>query len=72
VRHWLARHDLKSSLCHLAIGGAVIRYITGIRAAAQAGNVSAGVVGIMLAADRACWSALFGANSPKYTPLPFL
>jgi len=30
VRHWLARHDLKLSLWHLAIGGAVIGYITGI------------------------------------------
>src|SRR6202047_4130409 len=30
VRHWLAKHDLKLSLWHLAIGGAVIGYITGI------------------------------------------
>jgi uncharacterized protein len=30
ARHWLARHDLKLSLWHLAIGGAVIGYITGI------------------------------------------
>jgi uncharacterized membrane protein YfcA len=30
VRHWLARHDLKLSLWHLAVGGAVIGYITGI------------------------------------------
>jgi uncharacterized membrane protein YfcA len=30
VRHWLARHDLKISLWHLAVGGAVIGYITGI------------------------------------------
>lgn len=30
VRHWLARHDLKASLWHLAIGGAVIGYLTGI------------------------------------------
>jgi hypothetical protein len=30
VRHWLARHDLKFSLWHLAVGGAVIGYITGI------------------------------------------
>ena len=30
VRHWLARYDLKVSLWHLAIGGAVIGYITGI------------------------------------------
>src|ERR1700721_1986567 len=30
VRHWLARHDLKFSLWHLAIGGAVIGYLTGI------------------------------------------
>ena len=30
VRHWLARHHLKLSLWHLAIGGAVIGYITGI------------------------------------------
>jgi uncharacterized membrane protein YfcA len=30
VRHWLARHDLKCSLWHLAIGGAVIGYLTGI------------------------------------------
>jgi uncharacterized membrane protein YfcA len=30
VRHWLARHDLKFSLLHLAIGGAVIGYLTGI------------------------------------------
>jgi uncharacterized membrane protein YfcA len=30
VRHWLARHEFKLSLWHLAIGGAVIGYITGI------------------------------------------
>ena len=30
ARHWLARHELKISLWHLAIGGAVIGYITGI------------------------------------------
>ena len=30
VRHWLARHELKANLWHLAIGGAVIGYITGI------------------------------------------
>jgi uncharacterized membrane protein YfcA len=30
VRHWLARHQLKLSLWHLAIGGAVIGYLTGI------------------------------------------
>jgi uncharacterized protein len=30
VRHWLARHDFKLSLWHLAIGGAVIGYLTGI------------------------------------------
>jgi uncharacterized protein len=30
LRHWLARHQLKISLWHLAIGGAVIGYLTGI------------------------------------------
>jgi hypothetical protein len=30
VRHWLARHHLKAQLWHLAIGGAVIGYLTGI------------------------------------------
>ncbi|WGS17722.1 MULTISPECIES: sulfite exporter TauE/SafE family protein [unclassified Bradyrhizobium] len=30
VRHWLARHRLKARLWHLAIGGAVIGYLTGI------------------------------------------
>jgi uncharacterized protein len=30
ARHWLARHQLKLSLWHLAIGGAVIGYLTGI------------------------------------------
>ena len=30
ARHWLARHDFKLSLWHLALGGAVIGYITGI------------------------------------------
>jgi uncharacterized protein len=30
VRHWLARHEFKLSLWHLAIGGAVIGYLTGI------------------------------------------
>jgi uncharacterized membrane protein YfcA len=30
VRHWLARHQLKLSLWHLAIGGAAIGYLTGI------------------------------------------
>jgi uncharacterized membrane protein YfcA len=30
VRHWLARHDLKARHWHLALGGAVIGYLTGI------------------------------------------
>ncbi|HET7889230.1 MAG TPA: sulfite exporter TauE/SafE family protein, partial [Bradyrhizobium sp.] len=30
VRHWLAGHQLKFSLWHLAIGGAVVGYLTGI------------------------------------------
>ncbi len=30
ARHWLARHELKISLWHLALGGAVIGYMTGI------------------------------------------
>src|ERR1700744_1860214 len=30
TRHWLARHSFKLSLWHLAIGGAVIGYLTGI------------------------------------------
>jgi uncharacterized membrane protein YfcA len=30
VRHWLARHKLKANLWHLAIGGAVIGFLTGI------------------------------------------
>src|ERR1700731_436299 len=30
ARHWLARHQLKLSLWHLALGGAVIGYLTGI------------------------------------------
>src|ERR1700732_10169 len=30
VRHWLARHQLKAQLWHLAIGGAGIGYLTGI------------------------------------------
>jgi uncharacterized membrane protein YfcA len=30
VRHWLARHDLKIRLWQVAIGGAVIGYLTGI------------------------------------------
>jgi uncharacterized protein len=30
ARHWLARHQVKLSLWHLAIGGAVIGYLTGI------------------------------------------
>ncbi len=30
MRHWLARHEIKLSLWHLAVGGAVIGYITGI------------------------------------------
>src|SRR5438477_1087143 len=30
VRHWLARHEIKLSLWHLAIAGAVIGYLTGI------------------------------------------
>ena len=30
MRHWLARHDLKARLWHLALGGAVIGYLTGI------------------------------------------
>ncbi|UPJ54226.1 sulfite exporter TauE/SafE family protein [Bradyrhizobium sp. 200] len=30
VRHWLDRHQIKAQLWHLAIGGAIIGYITGI------------------------------------------
>src|ERR1044072_5972143 len=30
VRHWLARHQLKAQLWHLAVGGAIIGYLTGI------------------------------------------
>jgi uncharacterized protein len=30
MRHWLARHDIRLSLWHLAVGGAVIGYLTGI------------------------------------------
>ena len=30
MRHWLARHQLKAKLWHLAIGGALIGYLTGI------------------------------------------
>src|SRR4051794_28680037 len=30
VRHWLAKHRLKLSLLHLALGGALIGYLTGI------------------------------------------
>ena len=30
VRHWLARHDLKITLWHLAVGGMAIGYLTGI------------------------------------------
>jgi uncharacterized protein len=30
MRHWLARHDIKLSLWHLALGGAIIGYLTGI------------------------------------------
>ena len=30
VRHWLDRHQLRLSLWHLAVGGAIIGYITGI------------------------------------------
>jgi uncharacterized protein len=30
VRHWLASHQLKFSLWHLAVGGAVVGYLTGI------------------------------------------
>ncbi len=30
ARHWLARHQFKLSLWHLALGGAVIGYLTGI------------------------------------------
>jgi uncharacterized protein len=30
LRHWLASHQLKFSLWHLAVGGAVVGYLTGI------------------------------------------
>jgi len=30
VRHWLTRHELKATLWHLAVGGAVIGYLTGV------------------------------------------
>src|SRR6201989_1440107 len=35
VRHWLARHELKANLWHLAIGGAGIWYLTGILVSAR-------------------------------------
>src|SRR5258708_22837238 len=28
VRHWLAKHDFKLSLWHLALGGALVAYLT--------------------------------------------
>src|SRR6201990_1668022 len=30
VRHWLSRHELKANLWHLALGGAIIGFLTGI------------------------------------------
>jgi uncharacterized protein len=30
ARHWLARHELRVSLWHLAMGGAVVGYLTGV------------------------------------------
>jgi hypothetical protein len=30
LRHWLNRHEFKLSLWHLAIGGAVVGYLTGV------------------------------------------
>jgi uncharacterized membrane protein YfcA len=30
IRHWLASHELKLSLWHLSVGGAVVGYLTGI------------------------------------------
>ena len=30
VRHWLARHELRVKLWHLALGGAIIGFLTGI------------------------------------------
>jgi uncharacterized membrane protein YfcA len=30
LRHWLARHDLRANLWQLAVGGAIIGYLTGI------------------------------------------
>ncbi len=30
LRHWLARRELKAKLWHLAVGGAIIGYLTGI------------------------------------------
>lgn len=30
ARHWLAQHELKANLWHLAIGGAIIGFLTGI------------------------------------------
>ena len=30
LRHWLARHQLKAQLWHLAVGGAIIGFLTGI------------------------------------------
>ena len=30
IRHWLAKHDFKLSLWHLALGGALIGFLTGI------------------------------------------
>src|SRR5437773_8531174 len=39
VRHWLARHQLKARLWHLALGGAIIGYVTGIVASTGPPNM---------------------------------
>ena len=66
MRHWLARHHLTLSLWHLALGGAVIGYLTGI--VVSTGPLSVPLFlfygltkGAFLATEAAGSSLMFGA-----------
>src|SRR5438105_11617850 len=71
ARHWLGRHQLKAQLWHLAVGGAVIGYLTGI--VVSTGPLSVPLFlfyglskGAFLATEAASSLGLYVANSVTF------
>jgi hypothetical protein len=58
ARHWLAKHQLKVTLVHLAIGGVIIGYLTGI-------VVSTGPLSVPLSCSMASPAAPTSAPKPR-------